>query len=60
MCNNNLKSQKKLEKKEFPLCLKCYTDIYNEIYCYFKYKIIPEERFKLSSIILFNISDLKI
>ena len=42
MCNNNLKELEKIRKREFPLCLKWYPDIYNEMYCYFKYKIIPK------------------
>ena len=38
----------KNEKKEYPLSLKWYPEIYREMYCYYKYDIIPEERFNNS------------
>ena len=42
---NNLLEWEKIRKKEYPLSLKWYPEIYREMYCYYKYDIIPEERF---------------
>ena len=42
---NNLLEWEKIRKKEYPLSLKWYPEIYREMYCFYKYEIIPEERF---------------
>ena len=42
---NNLLEWEKIRKKEYPLSLKWYPDIYREMYYFFKYDILPEERF---------------
>ena len=42
---NNLSEWEKLRKKEYPLSLKWYPEIYREMYNFYKYRIIPEERF---------------
>ena len=47
--NNNLIEWKKIRKQEYPLSLKWYPEIYREIYCFYKYEIIPEERFNKTS-----------
>ena len=47
--NNNLLKWKNIRKKEYPLSLKWYPEIYREMYCFYKYNIIPEERFSLTS-----------
>ena len=47
--NNNLLEWKNIRKQEYPLSLKWYPEIYREMYCFYKYNIIPEERFSLTS-----------
>ena len=42
---NNLLEWEKIRKKEYPLSIKWYAEIYREMYCLYKYDIIPEERF---------------
>jgi len=42
---NNLLEWEKIRKKEYPLSIKWYAEIYREMYCFYKYDIIPEERF---------------
>ena len=42
---NNLLEWEKIRKKEYPISLKWYPDIYREMYYFFKYDILPEERF---------------
>ena len=39
----------KLRKKEFPISYKWYPNIYLEMYNYYKYNTLPDERFKSSS-----------
>ena len=46
---NNLIEWEKIRKKEYPLSLKWYPDIYREMYHFYKYGIIPEERFNKTS-----------
>ena len=41
----NLLEWEKIRKKEYPLSLKWYPEIYREMYYFFKYDITPEERF---------------
>ena len=45
-CKNNLEELRKLRKKEFPLSCKWHPNIYNDIYNFYKYNILPESRFK--------------
>ena len=33
----------------YALAYKCYPDIYKEMYAFYKFNIIPEERFKTTS-----------
>ena len=42
---NNLNEWEKIRKREYPLSLKWYPDIYREMFHFYKYGIIPEERF---------------
>ena len=44
--DKNLLEWEKIRKKEYPLSLKWYPEIYREMYYFFKYDITPEERFK--------------
>ena len=46
---NNLLEWEKIRKKEYPLSLKWYPEIYREMYNFYKYNIIPEERFQNTS-----------
>ena len=45
LIDNNLNEWKNIRKKEYPLSLKWYPEIYREMFCFYKYGIIPEERF---------------
>lgn len=49
VCKNNLDELKKLRKKEFPLSYKWNPNTYNDIYEYYKFNIIPDSRFKLTT-----------
>ena len=46
---NNLIEWEKIRKKEYPISLKWYPDIYREMYNFYKYGIISEERFNNTS-----------
>ena len=59
MCNNNLNELQKLRKREYPISIKWYPDIFNEMYMYYKYNIVPEERFKHTSNVSLYISRFK-
>ena len=57
--NNNLNELQKLRKREYPISIKWYPDIFNEMYMYFKYNIVPEEIFKHTSNVSLYISRFK-
>jgi hypothetical protein len=45
LIDNKLNEWKNIRKKQYPLSLKWYPEIYREMFCFYKYGIIPEERF---------------
>jgi hypothetical protein len=46
---NNIEERKKLRKNVYPFAYKWYPDIYKKMFSFYKFNIIPEERFKSTS-----------
>ena len=44
MLENILRTREKIRKKEYPICFRWSSNLLNEMYAFYKYQILPEER----------------
>ena len=44
MIDNNLKEREKIRTREYPICFRWSANLLNEMFTFYKYNILPEER----------------